>query len=131
MESPTEERAARSTLLLGALFAATGVALGAFGAHALEPRVTAEMAEIFETGVRYQMYHGLALLALAAVPSALLSASRLRITTRWLAIGVLIFSGTLYLIPLTGVRMLGAVTPIGGVSLLIGWGYLAWGWLRR
>ena len=98
----------------------TGVALGAFGAHALKARLTPELLATFDTGVRYQLTHALALLAVAWA------------TTRWpgkavrasgwlFTIGTLLFSGSLYALTLTGVRGLGLVTPIGGVALLLGW----------
>lgn len=105
---------------LGSFFAFTGVALGAFAAHALKSRLPPDLLIVFETGVRYQMYHALALLAAAwAVtrwPGTLVHAGG------WLfAIGILIFSGSLYLLSLTGTRWLGAITPLGGVAFLAGW----------
>lgn len=99
---------------LGAGFMFLAVGLGAFGAHALKARQSPEMLAIFETGVRYQVYHALALLLLAAVrgPSK----------AGWcFTAGIVIFSGSLYLLALTGVKKWGAVTPIGGVLFLIGW----------
>jgi uncharacterized membrane protein YgdD (TMEM256/DUF423 family) len=99
---------------LGAGFMFLAVGLGAFGAHALKTRLTPDMLAIFETGVRYQIYHALALLLLAAVrgPSK----------AGWcFTAGILLFSGSLYILALTGVRKWGAVTPIGGVLFLIGW----------
>jgi uncharacterized membrane protein YgdD (TMEM256/DUF423 family) len=103
-----------------------GVALGAFGAHALKASLTPEMLAVFETGVRYQMYHVFALFAAAWAwarwPSRVLTASG------WLFIaGIVIFSGSLYLLALTGVRMLGAITPVGGLAFLAGWLCLAFG----
>ena len=98
----------------GAGFMFLAVGLGAFGAHALKTRLTQDMLAIFETGVRYQVYHALALLLLAAVrgPSK----------AGWcFTAGIVLFSGSLYLLALTGVRKWGAVTPIGGVLFLIGW----------
>ena len=104
--------------LWGALLAGSGVALGAFGAHALKGSLSADALGIFETGVRYQLYHGLGLLALAALPGQ-------RRAPVWLLAGTLIFSGSLYALSLSGVKVLGAVTPIGGVLLLLGWGLAA------
>ena len=114
----------RLFLALGAGSAFLGVAAGAFGAHALRTRLTPEMLAIFELAVRYQMYHALALIACAwAVtkwPGALVVASG------WLFVaGTLIFCGTLYALALTGMRWLGAVTPLGGVAFLAGWLCLA------
>jgi uncharacterized membrane protein YgdD (TMEM256/DUF423 family) len=110
---------------LGALSAFLGVALGAFGAHALKARLTPELLVTFEVGVRYQMYHAFALLAVGWAqtrwPGAVLNASG------WLFVaGTVIFSGSLYALSLTGMRWLGAVAPIGGIALLAGWLCLAW-----
>ena len=110
---------------LGGLLGFLGVGLGAFGAHALKSRLDAEMLATFEVGVRYQMYHALALLAVGWActrwPGALVNASG------WLFVaGTLVFSGSLYALSLTGMRWLGAITPIGGVALLAGWLCLAW-----
>ena len=121
MRSPTDLFA-----LLGSLFAFLAVALGAFGAHALKTRLSAPDLAIFETGVRYQMYHALALFvvawALGRTPPPLIS------TPRWLfTVGILVFSGSLYALVLTGVRGWGAVTPLGGVVFLAGWLLLALG----
>ena len=98
--------------------------LGAFGAHGLKARVSSEMLAVFETGVRYQMYHALALLAVgwAATrwPGGWITASG------WLFLaGIVVFSGSLYAMTFTGARWLGAITPIGGVTLLVGWAALA------
>ncbi|HEX7879746.1 MAG TPA: DUF423 domain-containing protein [Candidatus Eisenbacteria bacterium] len=109
----------RRWLRLGALSGFTAVALGAFGAHALKSRLTPDMLAIFETGVRYQMYHALALLAvgiLANKPGTAAGRSGLAF-----ALGTLVFSGSLYLLALTGQRWLGAITPIGGLLYLAGW----------
>ena len=105
---------------LGALFAGIGVGLGAFGAHALKTRLSPEDLAIFEVGVRYQMYHALALLAVGAISMRLDSA--LIKGAGWAFVfGILVFSGSLYALVGTGVRVLGAVTPIGGVAFLVGW----------
>jgi len=110
---------------LGSLLGFAGVALGAFGAHALRGRLDAEMLATFEVGVRYQMYHALALLAVgwacARWPGAMVTASG------WLFVaGTAVFSGSLYALSLSGVLWLGAITPIGGLALLAGWLCLAW-----
>ncbi|TSA84497.1 DUF423 domain-containing protein [Deinococcus detaillensis] len=107
-----------NSALSGAVLAGTAVALGAFGAHALKAAISAENLAIFETGVRYQMYHGLALLVLGAYPQQRRGAA-------WLLGGTLIFSGSLYVLALTDTKWLGAITPIGGVLQLIGWGWVA------
>ena len=108
----------------GAVMCGLGVLLGAFGAHGLRGRVTPEMLAVFETGVRYHLVHGLALLAVALAttrwPNTWISASG------WLFVaGIVIFSGSLYLLSITGVRWLGAITPIGGLCFVAGWLILA------
>ncbi|HEX5829866.1 MAG TPA: DUF423 domain-containing protein [Gemmatimonadaceae bacterium] len=114
----------RTFLFLGSLLAGLGVGAGAFGAHALRARLSPADLAIFETGVRYQMYHALALLAVAWVAAR--SPSALGAWAGWSFVaGTLIFSGSLYLLVLSGQRWLGAVTPIGGVAFLAGWGCLA------
>ena len=110
---------------LGALFAGLAVAAGAFGAHALRARVEPRLLEVFETAARYQMYHALALIAVAWAstrwPSGLLNASG------WLFVaGILLFSGSLYAMTFTGIRGLGAITPLGGVCWIAAWLMLAW-----
>ena len=101
-----------------------GVGLGAFGAHGLRGRLSPEMLSVFETGVRYQMYHALALLAVALMMSRV--EGRLVVIAGWsFTAGILIFSGSLYALALTGVTTLGAITPIGGVAFLAGWVALA------
>lgn len=114
----------RRFLYLGALFGGLAVAAGAFGAHALRDDLSAEMLAVFETGARYQMYHSLALVAVALVRPTL--PGRLTATAGWCFVfGILFFSGSLYLLSLTGIPWWGAVTPLGGVAFLAGWGCLA------
>jgi len=111
-------------LRIAAALGLSGVALGAFGAHGLKNRLEADLLEIFEVGVRYQMYHAVALLALSLAPAALWT-SRWTPVAGWAwVVGVTIFSGSLYLLAISGVRWLGAITPIGGVALLVGWAML-------
>jgi uncharacterized membrane protein YgdD (TMEM256/DUF423 family) len=111
---------------LGALFGFGGVALGAFAAHALRSRLPADLAAVFETGVRYQMYHALALLLVAMAGEWWLGAQAE--WAGWLFVaGIVLFSGSLYVLALTGVRWIGAITPLGGVSFLVGWAVLVWG----
>jgi uncharacterized membrane protein YgdD (TMEM256/DUF423 family) len=112
--------------LAGATLALLGVALGAFGAHGLRARVSPEDLAIFETGVRYQMYHALALFAVAWAVSRW-PGSAVNAAGWMFMVGVLVFSGSLYMLVLTGPRWLGAITPLGGVALILGWGLLAWG----
>ena len=120
----------RTFLLIGALAAFLGVAFGAFGAHALRARLSPENLEVFGTGVRYQMYHAFAVLVVA-LALARLDGWILR-SAGWLfTIGILVFSGSLYAVALTGVRTFGAITPIGGVAFLAGWGLMVWAALAR
>ena len=110
--------------MIGALAGVVGVALGAFGAHGLRSRVSPEMLAVFETGVRYQMYHALALVVLGTLPSTM--HGRLATTAGWaFTAGILLFSGSLYVLALSEIRVLGAITPLGGVAFLIGWACLA------
>ena len=114
----------RTFLLIGALAGFTGVTLGAFGAHALRGRLSPEMLAVFETGVRYQMYHALAILATGLIAGRM--GGWLIVSAGWLfTAGIVLFSGSLYLLALTGVTMLGAITPLGGVAFLLGWACLA------
>jgi uncharacterized membrane protein YgdD (TMEM256/DUF423 family) len=114
----------RTFLLIGAILGFLGVAFGAFGAHALRSRLSPEMLAVFETGVRYQMYHALAVLVVAAAIGHI-GNTRLLVAAGWAFFaGTLLFSGSLYALALTGVGMLGAVTPIGGLLFLGGWACL-------
>ena len=112
-------------LLIGAVLGFLGVAFGAFGAHALKTRLSPEMLAVFETGVRYQMYHTFALLIVAAAIGHIGNARLLVLAGWFFFAGILFFSGSLYALALTGVGILGAVTPIGGLLFLIGWACLA------
>jgi uncharacterized membrane protein YgdD (TMEM256/DUF423 family) len=115
----------RTFLLVAAVSGFLGVALGAFGAHGLRGRLSPDMLAVFETGVRYQMYHALALLAVAAAIGRLGDA-RLLLVAGWSFVaGMVLFSGSLYLLALGGITALGAITPIGGLALLVGWASLA------
>lgn len=106
--------------LLGCLFGFLSVAAGSFGAHALKAKISQDLLAVFEIGVRYQMYHALALLGVAWALDKY-SNSWIQIAGSSFTIGVLIFSGSLYLLALSGNKMWGAVTPIGGLFLLAGW----------
>ncbi len=111
---------------MGCLMAGLAVAAGAFGAHALKQRLSADLLAVFETGVRYQMFHALGLMALALAMDRWVAPSFQWAGGFWLA-GILLFSGSLYALCLTGARSLGAVTPLGGVCFLLGWVLLVWG----
>ena len=114
----------RTFFSLGAGSAFVAVAAGAFGAHALRSRLSADHLAVFETAARYQMYHALALLAVAWAVSRW--AGALPTAAGWLFVaGTVLFSGSLYALALTGVRWLGAITPLGGAAFLAGWLCLA------
>jgi uncharacterized membrane protein YgdD (TMEM256/DUF423 family) len=120
----------RKLLLAGTILGFLGVALGAFAAHGLKARLDPEMLTIWETGVRYQMYHALALLATGWAAERFPGKPAAWAGGLFIA-GVLLFSGSLYALALTGVRTLGAVTPFGGVALLAGWVMLSVAVARR
>lgn len=110
---------------LGAISALTAVAVGAFGAHALKERLAADLFDIFLVGARYHMYHGLALLAAGWAAGRWPGAPP--VWAGWLFVaGTVVFSGSLYLLALTGQRWLGAITPLGGLAFMAGWACLAW-----
>jgi uncharacterized membrane protein YgdD (TMEM256/DUF423 family) len=111
----------RNILRVGALLAGAGVALGAVGAHGLRDILDARQTGWWDTAVQYQMWHALALVTLSFVPI-----SRRAIVAILLAGGTILFSGSLYLMALTGWRWLGAVTPLGGMAMIAGWLLLAW-----
>mgnify|MGYP000901349797 CR=1 FL=1 len=111
----------RSFIILAGIFGFLAVALGAFGAHGLQKIVEPRLLEVWHTGVQYQMYHSLALLALALLAVSYINPA-IAVWAGWaFVIGILLFSGSLYAIVLLGVRNLGLITPIGGVFFLIGW----------
>jgi uncharacterized membrane protein YgdD (TMEM256/DUF423 family) len=115
----------RFFFITGSLMAFLAVGLGAFAAHGLKTRLSTDMFNIFEVGVRYHMYHALALLVVAWASSRWPQASTH--AAGWAFIfGIVIFSGSLYLLSITGIRWLGAITPIGGLAFLLGWVLLIW-----
>lgn len=110
---------------IASILGGLAVALGAFGAHALAGRVEPRLLEVFETGVRYHFYHALALVAVV-VAIGRWPENSLPAMAGWLfVVGIVVFSGSLYLMTLTGARWLGAITPIGGVAFIAGWVCLA------
>ena len=119
----------RFFLLIGAISGFFTVALGAFGAHGLKQVLSPGLLQTFNTGVEYQGLHSMALLATGLLLRSE-DQSTLRLAGWCFATGILVFSGSLYLLALTDARWLGAVTPIGGTAFLVGWGALAWGIAR-
>ena len=116
--------AAKVILALGAAFAAAAVLLGAFGAHALKPRLAADALAVYQTAVQYHFWHALGLLAVG------LAALHLAGSVWLLAAGIVLFSGSLYLLALSGQKWFGAVTPFGGGAFILGWIAFAVGVLR-
>lgn len=120
----------RNILLSGAVFMALGVLFGAFGAHALKKILSPDMLAVFNTGVEYQFYHALGLLLVGSIG--------FRIESKWLnwsgiflIFGILIFSGSLYALSISGIKILGAITPIGGLAFVAGWFCLAVALLKK
>ena len=120
----------RTFLAIAALLGLLAVAAGAFGAHALEARLTPDRLAIFETAARYQMYHALALLAVALAGALLRESATLNAAGWSFLAGTIVFCGSLYLLALGGPRWLGAITPIGGLAFLAGWALLGLAALR-
>jgi uncharacterized membrane protein YgdD (TMEM256/DUF423 family) len=115
--------------LFGAFFACLGVAAGAFGAHALKTRLSAEMLAVFEVGVRYQLVHSLALFVIAWA-LGVFAPWWCTLSGSFLVLGIVFFSGSIYALALSNVRTWGAITPIGGVFFLLGWLFLAIGIMK-
>ena len=116
----------RIFLAIASIFGALAVAAGAFASHALKEQLTEKALSIFETGARSQMYHALALIVVALLLSRAEASRTFIIAAGWAFVaGIAIFSGSLYALSLTGIKWLGAITPLGGTSLIIGWICLA------
>ncbi len=107
------------------------VALGAFGAHALKARLTPDMAAVWQTAVQYHAWHALGLLAVGSLMLHWPARRRLGLAAALLLAGIVLFSGSLYALALTGVRALGMVTPVGGVAFMAGWAVVVWGVARE
>jgi uncharacterized membrane protein YgdD (TMEM256/DUF423 family) len=115
-------------IALGALNAAIAIAAGAFAAHGLREKLDARALEVFETGARYHMYHAFALVLVGLVGMTVRGSQ----TAGWLfQVGIVLFSGSLYALALTGTKGIGAITPIGGLAFIVGWLWLAWSAWRR
>ena len=110
--------------LFGAVNAALAIALGAFGAHGLEETISEHYLEVFETGVRYHMYAALGLMLVAVMDKLIGGSRKALLGGRFLMAGMVILSGSLYILALTGFTKLGMVTPLGGVAMLAGWGFV-------
>lgn len=111
----------QTILIIGCIMMFLAVALGAFGAHALKKKLNADMMKVYETGVQYHIAHGLGMLVVGTLGHSL-THSTLAVTAGWLLfVGIILFSGSLYILSLTGVRKLGAITPLGGLAFIAGW----------
>lgn len=118
-------------VLITALSGFLAVAFGAFGAHGLKQKLSADMLAVYQTGVQYHFYHTFALFGVALLMLQLPQSTALRWSALLFCVGILIFSGSLYVLAVTGIRWLGAITPLGGVAFLAGWILLAvavWNW---
>ncbi|MDP2336641.1 MAG: DUF423 domain-containing protein [Bacteroidota bacterium] len=120
----------QTILISGAVFMALAVILGAFGAHALKTRLSPEMMQVYHTAVEYQFYHALGLLLIGLIG--------FQMESKWLkrsgiliGMGIILFSGSLYVLSLTGIKAIGVITPVGGLSFVAGWIFLATGLLKK
>jgi len=122
---------ARLCVIVSAIALAAAVALGAFGAHAMKARLAPESFAAYQTAVQYHFWHALGLLAVGILMTQWATAQGLAWAAWLLIAGLIFFSGSLYLLALTGARWLGALTPIGGAAFIAAWAVLAWVALRR
>ncbi|KMK95833.1 DUF423 domain-containing protein [Rossellomorea marisflavi] len=111
----------KTFIIIGAINAFLSVALGAFGAHALEGKISAKYIETWNTGVQYQMFHAIGILIIGVMLGNLAPSSLLSWSGWLMLIGTILFSGSLYVLSLSGIKVLGAITPLGGVSFLAAW----------
>ncbi len=114
-----------TVIAIGCIFAMLAVALGAFGAHGLKNVLDANTMQVYQTSVQYHMYHALGLIGIGILMHVT-SASLLPLAATLMLVGILLFSGSLYILSMTGMRWLGMVTPFGGVCFLVAWALLAW-----
>jgi uncharacterized membrane protein YgdD (TMEM256/DUF423 family) len=113
-------------IMLAGINGFLAVSLGAFAAHALRDRLSPELLNTFQTGVQYHMYHALALFGIGLMMINFPASTILRISAYLMLVGLVFFSGSLYLLSITGIRWLGAITPIGGVFFLVAWALIVW-----
>lgn len=118
-------RPAKLFLTIGAVAMLAAVALGAFGAHALKAQIAPNLLAVYRTGVEYHFYHAIGLLAVGLAAQRLPDSNWLRAAGWLMLAGIVIFSGSLYLLAVTGVRAFGAVTPVGGVAFMLAWAMFA------
>lgn len=120
----------KTFIVIGAVAMALGVVLGAFGAHGLKARLTPDLLAVYQTGVEYHLYHALGLILVGILVVQFPHISGLKVGCWLLLAGILVFSGSLYVLAISGVRWLGAVTPIGGLAFIVGWVWIAWSLVR-
>lgn len=120
----------RLTIAAGAALMLSGVLLGAFGAHALKTRLAPEMLAAYQTGVQYHLIHALGLMVVGLLCNLQPDSNLLKAAAVLMFSGVLLFSGSLYALAISGVTMLGAITPLGGLCFLLAWGFVIWQMLR-
>ncbi|AJS59630.1 DUF423 domain-containing protein [Paenibacillus sp. IHBB 10380] len=121
----------RTFIQWGTVLMALSVAIGAFGAHLLEPRIGKDALEVYETGVQYHMIHGLALILVGITVGQRGESKKLNVAGWMFIVGVIVFSGSLYILSISGIKVLGAITPLGGIAFIIGWLYFMSDVLRR
>ncbi|AUM13239.1 DUF423 domain-containing protein [Ketobacter alkanivorans] len=117
-------------IVIGVFAMAIGVVLGAFGAHGLKARIEPNLLAAYQTGVEYHLYHALGLILVGVLAYQFPDVSGLKWGAWCLMWGVLLFSGSLYLMAVTGIRWLGAITPLGGMAFIIGWVWIGWALIR-
>ncbi len=121
---------ARTFIALGSINAALAVILGAFGAHALKARISPEMLSVYHTASQYHFYHALGMLLIGALASQFRTPGALQLSGFLMLAGIVLFSGSLYILAVTGVTWLGAITPLGGVAFIAAWVVLGYAALR-
>ncbi len=128
-------RNANTIVGIGAMLMLSAVLLGAFGAHALKTRLTPEMLAVYQTGVQYHLVHALGLMLVGVMCNMQVSdrvkSRRLALAAIFMGVGVVLFSGSLYALAITGMSVLGAITPLGGLCFITAWALVAWQMLRR
>lgn len=122
---------AKLFLFLGSINAFAAIALGAFGAHLFKPRLSPEMTAVYQTGIQYHLFHALGLLVVGLIAMPLPVSWYLRASGWLMFAGIILFSGSLYILSLSGIRWFGAITPVGGMAFLAAWALLAAGILKR
>ena len=124
-------KGSRVTIGVGAALMLLAVMLGAFGAHSLKARLTPEMMVVYQTGVQYHLIHALGLMVVSLLRNMQPESGALKASALLMALGIVLFSGSLYALAISGITILGAITPIGGVCFMSAWGLIVWQMLRE